>query len=201
MQTANLYRRLDSALQHGPYVAEVLVEYPETVRSDDGRIYMARACGSELPDRLWQGWIEFIPVDGGEPVRSPRETTQPNHADIHYWATGLGSVYLEGALHRALNPPGRRAAHVPPPPLFDGPADPPDFGTGPAVSEAILNPFSIYQKGETLLQRQLLALSPWHLVNIVRAHDIDTQGRDPERMSSADLINAIIEEVRARPVQ
>jgi hypothetical protein len=104
-------------------VAEVLLEYPETVRSDDGRIYIARACGSERADGLWQGWIEFVPIAGGAPVRSPRETTQPNHADVHYWATGLGTVYLEGALHRALNPL-KRSASEPNAPIFDGPAEP-----------------------------------------------------------------------------
>jgi hypothetical protein len=57
-----------------------------------------------MPDGLWEGWIEFIPTDGGAPLRSRRETTQPNRDDAVYWATGLTPVYLEGALERALRP-------------------------------------------------------------------------------------------------
>jgi len=54
---------------------------------------------------MWEGWVEFDPVDGGPTIRTPRETTQPNRADAEYWATGLEPVYLEGALDRALAEP------------------------------------------------------------------------------------------------
>jgi hypothetical protein len=124
---------------------------------------------------MWEGWVEFLPVDrGGQPVRSGRETTQPNRTDTMYWATGLTAVYLEGALHRALHPLVRTPPRPIAGPLFDGPA--PDI-TPAAHTESILNPFSVYRKGEDLLRRQLNALSAWHLVNIIRAHglsDLDT---------------------------
>jgi hypothetical protein len=180
-------------LQIAPVVAEVLVEFTDLVLSEGGISYTARACGGESADGLWQGWIEFIPADGtGEPVRSPRETTQPNRTDTLYWATGLTAVYLEGALHRALHPIKRRESVEPGPPLFDAPA--PQTRVPP--QEAILNPFSVYQKGEQLLRRQLTAFSSWHLVNIIRAHQLDTRGRDPERMLPSDLIELIVSEVR-----
>jgi hypothetical protein len=70
---------------------------------------------------LWQGWIEFLPADGA-PVRSPRETTQPNRKDAIYWATGLTPVYLEGSLRRAqdtLTRPSPRSVLTA---LFDSPA-------------------------------------------------------------------------------
>ena len=86
------------------HMAEVLVEYSDPVTSKEGRTFIARACGGELDDSRWQGWIEFEPVDGGPPIRSARETTQPNRTDTVYWATGLTPVYLEGSLDRALNP-------------------------------------------------------------------------------------------------
>src|SRR6266566_5970410 len=54
------------------------------------------------------GWIEFIPIGRWTPVRTPRETTQPNRRNAVYWATGLTPVYLEGALDRALHPPRRQ---------------------------------------------------------------------------------------------
>ena len=86
-------------------MAEVLAEYPAPIEGDNGILYIARACGVEANNGLWQGWIEFVPFDGeGSVLRSPRETTQPNRVDTEYWATGLTPVYLEGALRRALNP-------------------------------------------------------------------------------------------------
>jgi hypothetical protein len=93
-------------------MAEVLIEFPGLVESDDGVVYRARAAAAPMDDSLWEGWIEFIPVEGGGPVRSPRETTQPNLRDAAYWATGLSPVYLQGALERALT---RAVRHRTPP--------------------------------------------------------------------------------------
>lgn len=84
-------------------MAEVLLDYEKPVIGDDGRRYAARACGREGDGGLWEGWIEFLPEDGSPVLRSERETTQPNRIDTEYWATGLRPVYLEGALHRALD--------------------------------------------------------------------------------------------------
>ena len=61
-------------------------------------MYQAKACGRERDDGLWEGWIEFENSESGAVLRSARETTQPNLADLKYWATGLTPVYLEGAL-------------------------------------------------------------------------------------------------------
>jgi hypothetical protein len=150
-------------------VAEVFVEFSDTVTSPQGRIYSARACGSEMPDGRWQGWLEFHPADGGEPIRSGRETTQPNRTDTAYWATGLTAIYLEGALHRALNPLVRPPARETPAPAFDGPAPTIAEDVDPNA-ESILNPFTVYRRGEVMLRRQLSAFSAWHLVNIIRDH-------------------------------
>src|SRR4029453_16684031 len=154
-------------------MAEILVEYSDPVTSKEGRTFIARACGAELDDSRWQGWIEFVPVDGGPPVRSGRETTQPNRTDTVYWATGLTPVYLEGSLDRALNPLPRPTPSAPPPPSFDGPAR--ASGDRTPVRESVLNPFSVYRKGESLLRNQLSALSGWHLVNIIEAYGLSEQ--------------------------
>src|SRR5918993_4582932 len=84
-------------------MAEVLTQFADPVAGPDGHAYRAQACGGPMPDGVWEGWIEFAPVGGGTPLRSPRETTQPNRKDAVYWATGLTAIYLEGALDRALN--------------------------------------------------------------------------------------------------
>jgi hypothetical protein len=71
----------------------------------------------------WQGWIEFVPASG-DPIRSARETTQPNRQDTIYWATGLTPVFLQGSLRRTLNPTVRPVARPIDRPYFDGPAEP-----------------------------------------------------------------------------
>lgn len=178
-------------------MAEVLVEFETPVASESGRSYIARACGDAMPEGGWQGWIEFVPIGPGEPVRSGRETTQPNREDTVYWATGLTPVFLEGSLRRALNPLTRPPARDVAPPIFDSPA--PASRVAAPNGEAVLNPFSVYRKGEPLLRRQLSALSGWHLVNIITAHALSD--RDPAllaAMEPADLVEIIIDAVRDR---
>jgi hypothetical protein len=177
-------------------VAEVLVEFTDAITSGDGRVFTARACGGEMKDGgLWQGWIEFIPLAGGDALRSARATTQPNRQDTVYWATGLTPVYLEGALQRTLRPPVRPVAQDEPAPLFDGPApveEPPRPGGG-----SVLNPFSVYRKGESVLRSQLGALSAWHLVNIIHTHALsDDDLVTLNTMPSDALIEIIVDGVR-----
>lgn len=73
----------------------------ELVEDSTGRKYSARAIGAPR-DHVWEGFVEFIPLDGGPTLRTERETTQPNREDLFYWATGLEPVYLEGAFERAF---------------------------------------------------------------------------------------------------
>ena len=104
-------------------MAEVLVEFDASVSGRDGRTYAARACGRVMDDgHRWEGWIEFVPDDGGTVLRTPRETVQPNRTDTVYWATGLTEAYLEGALERALGPTRDiPVANEPKESTYDGP--------------------------------------------------------------------------------
>jgi hypothetical protein len=181
------------------YMAEVLLEYSDSVMSKDGRMFSARACGSEMDDSRWQGWIEFVPADGSPPIRSGRETTQPNRTDTAYWATGLTPVYLEGALDRALNPLARTHQPAPPRPSFDGPA--PALADPNPVRESVLNPFSVYRKGESLLRNQLSALSAWHLVNIIEAYGLSDRRRaDLDVTPESVLVDLIVSGVQKRAI-
>jgi hypothetical protein len=179
-------------------MAEVLVEFSEPVTAKDGRVFHARACGSEMDPHLWQGWLEFVPVDGGAAIRSGRETTQPNRQDTEYWATGLTPIYLEGALERALNPLSRIPPPSPPTPIFSAPA--PDYEERPAPPhESVLNPFSVYRNGESHLRSQLSALSGWHLVNIIQAYGLSEQlTATLESTPAPVLVELIIAAVRER---
>lgn len=172
-------------------------ETPTLVTSGD-RTYIARACGRQQPGGLWEGWIEFVP-DRGVAVRSGRETTQPNLADLEYWATGLTPVYLEGALKRALAGPIRVMSPAPvETPAFDGPA--PAWVPVAAKPEvhALLDPFSVYAKGEELLRQKLSALSAEHLRNIIRAYDLASHPNIAlEVFTAEELIEIIVSGVRA----
>jgi hypothetical protein len=156
--------------------------YRLALATRNGHGYTALACGRPREDGTWEGWLEFVSTDGSEVLHSPRETTQPNVADLEHWASGLTPVYLEGALHRAIDGPIRGAAHA----TDERPA-------------AILDPFIAYGKGESLLRAQLAALAPLHLRNIARAYDLAPEReRELEQMAAPELIELIVRAVRAR---
>jgi hypothetical protein len=179
-------------------MAEVLVQFSDPLTTTDGSRYLAQACGAPNEQGLWEGWIEFLPVNGGTPLRSSRETTQPNRTDAEYWATGLTPVYLEGALQRALNPTVRKVA-ARPHAAFDRPAPAIIQTTVPSrTQEAILDPFSVYDKGERTLRQELGALAAWHLVNIIVAYGLsDTRVSALNATPAAELIEIIVRGVRS----
>jgi hypothetical protein len=180
-------------------MAETLWQYPTPVTAPDGVLYRARACGAMMDGGNWQGWIEFDPVGGGEPIRSPRETTQPNHKDAEYWATGLTNIYLEGALSRALHPLVVAAPRPFDSPKFDGPAPAPVVERGDHVAaHSVMDPFSVFEAGEAVLRRQLHALSAWHLVNIAREYELTSEDQATlNAMPAEALIDAIVAGVKA----
>jgi hypothetical protein len=180
-------------------VAEVLVQFSDPIVDALGNAYIARACGSEMPDGLWQGWIEFLGVAGNQAVRTGRETTQPNRQDTFYWATGLTAVYLEGALERARKTPVRGEPVAIAPPVFDGPAslEPPPAEEVRPLPDSILNPFSVFRNGEATLRSRLSALAPHHLVNVIRAHALSNIPEDAlARMNAPALIELIVAAVK-----
>jgi hypothetical protein len=156
---------------------ETLLTFPLPLDAPDGTAYEARACGAETPAGTWEGWLEFVPRHGEGVVRTPRETTQPNRTDTVYWATGLSHVYLEGALKRALQVPPRAAAarsrdHS----VFSTPTPSPVHPG--ANRDSVLDPFSVYEKGEAVLRNQLGALASWHLVNIALDYELTSLSVD-----------------------
>jgi hypothetical protein len=75
-------------------------QYPLVHYGD--RAYRPRVYGQPQPDGLWGGWIVFFPLDGTPAIATERETTQTTFESLGDWAAGVTSVYLEGALARAL---------------------------------------------------------------------------------------------------
>jgi len=177
-------------------MAQTLVQFDTPVVRADGALYHACACGHERADGLWEGWIEFTSAATGEVVRTVRETTQPNLTDLTYWATGLSAVYLEGALARIFA--ARRAVETVPvsPPRYSRPAEPRE--RQPVRHEAVLNPFSVYEKNPDVLAQELTALRAWHLRQIIRDYSlVDENDVRIESMSEPELGSLIMQRVRA----
>jgi hypothetical protein len=183
-------------------MAEVLLSISTPVHDDEGHAYIARVCGRQEEDGRWEGWIEFVPGDGGPVLRTARETKQPKRSAVEYWATGLSSTYLEGALQRALHPepPDVRPPRVAELPSYDGPAETAGAPQAEALSpHAVLDPSSVFAQGEAVLRQQLGALGTDHLRTMVRAHDLG--GSDPvdlQGMQHAALVELIVSAVRKR---
>lgn len=181
-------------------MSETLFEYQLPVRSSSGQQYRARACAAPLDATVWEGWLEFDPLDGGDTLRSRRETTQPNRTDAEYWATGLSQVYLEGSLKRALEGPITVAVPAVHPPAFSGPAPATNHvhvETNGSAGRSIIDPFSVYEKGELMLRKQLAALSAWHLVNVIIDYDLsDTPVETLNATPAPVLIDLIVRGVK-----
>ena len=83
-------------------MAELLHEFSARVRDREAREYVVQAWGHRMDDGRWEGWLVFLPADGGFARRTGRETTQSNLDALAYWVTGLEPVYLEGAIERSV---------------------------------------------------------------------------------------------------
>lgn len=115
-------------------MSELIHEFSRTVASEEGVGYLARIRGEVDESGHWDGWIEFVPQDGGPVRQTPRETTQSNREHLEYWASGLSEDFLQMALRRARTLEGEP---VPPPPLEEPGYDPEGIressGSAPAV--------------------------------------------------------------------
>jgi len=107
-------------------MSEVLRSFGEPIRDDSGE-YHARVVGRLADDGMWEGWLEFVPLDDprADAFVSPTESRQPERHHLAYWASGLTVVYAEGALRRARRPVTVRttvvetpASDTPPPSRF-----------------------------------------------------------------------------------
>ena len=80
-------------------MAEFIHEHSTHVKDEDGRAYVVRIYARQRTDGTWEGWLEFHPTDERKSVlRTEQETSQPNRADVEYWAARLEPIYIEGGL-------------------------------------------------------------------------------------------------------
>ena len=173
-------------------MAEVIFIFTEPIVAE-GRAYDAQVCGRPAGHN-WEGWIEFKSA-AGTVLRTARETTQPDRDALEYWSGGLTMTYLEGALTRALNPSVVAPAVRVSTPYFREPA-PAVVTPEPVVAApAVLDPYSVAEKGETLLRQELGALHAWRLRDIVRTYDLADPSLDLEALIESELIDLIVAKV------
>jgi hypothetical protein len=82
-------------------MVHVVQQYSQVVVSQDAHKYVARVYASQYLDGRWDGWFVFFPLHGGRALATDRETTQSSLSAVAYWATGISTTYLAGALERA----------------------------------------------------------------------------------------------------
>jgi hypothetical protein len=186
-------------------MAHVVAVFDPPLALTNGRIYTAQACGRQRDDGRWEAWLEFVPDDGSVVLRTERETTQRNLAEIEHWASTLTPVYLHGALERTLTPPPVAVEQVELPSVYEEPA-PTRAQIAPIArldtdrAEALLDPFFVYAAhGEDYLVRQLAALTPPLLRAIIVKHDFaDPSSADLATLAAPGLIERIVGGVRGR---
>ena len=171
-------------------MAEVIIEFDSEFTAPNGVVYRARACAAPRADQMWEGWLEFVPISTGVPVRTGRETSQPNRDAIMYWATGLTTTYIEGALERTVAEPLPRLGEheVESTPVFSTPAG----AAAPSGSATpLLDPFHVHSEGAHVLRGQLEALTEDQLRTIARAYSIADHA-ELEVATRAEVISLIM---------
>ena len=182
-------------------MAEVLVSFDQPTGDELGE-YHARAVGRQAEDGMWEGWVEFTPIDGSTEVHvTGVESRQPEREHLEYWATGLTPVFLEGALHRARRPVTVRVRPVEiPNSTAPKPRDPIVPRVMPPGPEPVLDPFEIGARSLDILRQELGALNRPRLLNIIAAYTLNPGGEDLSWMSDRQLVQFIVTSVEAQLV-
>ena len=83
--------------------------------------------------------------------------------------------------------------------MFDEPAPTVVHAVEVPIAETILDPFSVYEKGEALLRSQLGSLEDRHLVNIILAYGLsDESAATLKQLPRSALIEMMVAAVRQR---
>jgi hypothetical protein len=184
-------------------MARVLAVFDTPLQLSNDRIYTAQACGRQREDGRWEGWLEFMPDDTSVVLRTERETTQRNLADLEHWASTLTPVYLQGALERALTPPPPVIVDEPViPSIYDEPAPSRAGVTPTTVADTapplVLDPFVEIVRGEEEFARKLARLTREELYAIIAQNNLADASVDLEAMTIPQLVGWIVGAVRWR---
>jgi len=183
-------------------MAHVVAVFDTPLQLLNGRIYMAQASGRQREDRRWEGWLEFVPDDTSVVLRTDRETTQRNLADLEHWASTLTPVYLQGALERTLTPRPVVVDEPVVPSIYDAPAPSRVVVTPITVADTApalaLDPFAEFARGEEEFARRLARLPRKELYAIIAQNNFAGASVDLEAMTIPELVGWIAGAVRWR---
>jgi hypothetical protein len=176
----------------------VWVYHGAPLRGLDGRLYTAHACGRQRADGTWEGWIEFVSLDGAGVLRTPHGTPHPSLVELIDWAGGVTSAHLQAALERAIHAARRFASTRPLTQSFYDESSPPQ----PSVTgetAPVPDPFLAYAKGENVLRQQLAEVPSSLLRGIIIAYDFgDPFDLDLHALTHVELIELIVGAIRTR---
>jgi hypothetical protein len=110
----------------------------------------------------------------------------PEREHLVYWASGLSTIYAEGALARALRPLTVRTRIIETP-VSQAPARNP-----------VLNPFDIGARNLDILEQELGALDRSRLLDIVANWRLNSGGLDLTELSDPQLVQLIVAAVESR---
>jgi hypothetical protein len=179
-------------------MAEVLRSFDDPISDDSGK-YHARVVGRLAKDGMWEGWLEFVPLDepSADALISGVESRQPKRKHLEYWVSGLSVVYAEGALKRARRPLIVRTRAIETP-ASEAPA-PRFYTTSPRVvgTEPILDPFDVGSHSLDILRQELHALGRARLLNMIVFHMMNPRKHDLQQLTDAQLISLIVAAVEA----
>jgi hypothetical protein len=83
-----------------------------TLVTPEGQAFFPAAYAARNERGSWDCWIAFFSRKGRSVRQTGRESTQPAFRDAEYWASGLETMYLRGALQRARSVRVSRAARA-----------------------------------------------------------------------------------------
>jgi hypothetical protein len=171
-------------------MAEVLADFPYQVVDPRGHEYFVSVAGAQKPDGMWDGWLEFVPLDETEPLVTPKETTQSNRAALQHWAEALEETYVKGAFNRAVSSVDAldRRAFV----RYEAAA------RVPLNDVDVPDPFHLIDSGHDVMRHRLNALSRVILLDIIDTFMLNPAGKSLSWLSDRQLVTFIITSVETQ---
>ena len=164
-------------------MAELISELPYRVVSAGTEFYVSVA-GEQTADGIWEGWLEYVPLDDSDALVTPTETTQSTRGALQHWADVIDETYVQGAFARAVAVtnagPARLAAT-----RFAAAA-------GVRSDVGVPDPFVLLQSGREAMRDRLLALPRDMLLDVIAGFGLNPAGKSLTWLTDRQLVTFII---------
>lgn len=170
--------------------SEIIEDLPYRIVNAEGVEFYSSVAGVQRSDGLWEGWLEFVPLDESDALVTPTETTQPNRATLQHWAGKLTETYVQGAYRRAVAATGDLDSRIA--------AQRMALGDVVAATVDLPDPFELYEQGREILRGRLSAWPRSTLLNIIAASHLNPAGKSLAWLSDRQLVTFIVTAVEAQ---